>query len=59
MEQLAERGAVEIRLGVAPQVLQSEGSSGGNGAGACGVAEAVGLNNGLRYAAHQGPADRC
>ena len=53
MGQVSERGAVKIRLGAAPQELQSEGSGSGNGTGACEVAEAVGLRNSAR----QGPAD--
>ena len=57
MGQVSERGAVKIRLGAAPQELQSEGSGSGNGTGACEVAEAVGLSNELRNSARQGPAD--
>ena len=57
MDKVSERGAVKIRSGAAPQELQSEGSSSGNGAGAHGVAEAVGLSNELRNSAHQRPAD--
>ena len=55
--QVSEGGAAKIRSRAARQEMQSEGSSSGNGAGSCGVAEAVGLSNELRNSAHQGPAD--
>ena len=57
MGQVSERGAAKIRSGAAPQEMLSKGSGSGNGAGACWVAEAVGLSNELRDSAHQGPAD--
>ena len=50
--QVSESGAAKIRLGAAPQEMQSEGSGSGIGARACRVAEAVGLSTELRNSAH-------
>ena len=58
MGQVSEGEAAKIRSRAAPQVMQSEASGSGNGAGSCWVAEAVGLSNELRNSAYQlGPAD--
>ena len=59
MGQVSKGGIAKIRSGAAPQEMQREGSSSGNSARVCEVAEAVRFSNELRNSAHVPGACRC